>query len=177
MLAGFSRLASSIGGWFTRRTAEGTRNMSAWGFAIVAKPIAPCSTVVGETLTSLAPFAGGVVVPGGLVGGGVPGGLLAGGEVVAGAPGVGIACAVNVGGGGGAADPWPNCHVHAAVPCEPPGCITPTLPFTGDVLEPFAVAFVLGATGAETSMTGNPHSNASAAILPGVCGFPEMVTC
>ena len=91
--------------------------------------------------------------------------------------GVGMACAVNVGGGAGAADPWPNCHVHDAVACEPAGCIGPTLPFTGKVLEPVAVAFVLGGTGADTAMTGNAHSNASAAILPGVCGFPAMVSC
>jgi hypothetical protein len=142
----------------------------------------------GEAVTGGAAVAGGVV-PGGLPGAGdiaggvlataglLAGGLLAGGVVVAGLPGVGIACAIKVGGGAGAADPWPNCHVHEAVPCEPAGCIGPTLPFTSGVLEPVAVALVSGATGADTAMTGNAHSNASPEILPGACGTPFMVTC
>jgi hypothetical protein len=85
---------------------------------------------------------------------------------------VGIGGAVSVDGGGGAADPWPNCHVHDAVARDPAGCMGPTLPVTAGVLEPVTLV-LFGAT----SIAGNVHSNASAAIGPGFCGLPSIVSC
>ena len=98
-----------------------------------------------------------------------------------GTPGTGLVTiaggGITAGGGVGAAEPWPNCHVHEAEPCEPPGCINPTDPFTGELLDPLAVAFLPGASDADTSTTGNCHSYAGESILPGVSGLPEMICC
>jgi hypothetical protein len=55
---------------------------------------------------------------------------------------------------------------------EPAGCIGPTLPLTAGELDPAAVVLVDGA-----STSGNVHSNASAAMTPGVWGTPSIVTC
>jgi hypothetical protein len=52
----------------------------------------------------------------------------------------------------------------------------PTFPLTTGVLEPLAVAFGLPG-GRDTSTTGNDHSNASDAIVPGVWAFPSIVSC
>jgi hypothetical protein len=99
----------------------------------------------------------------------------AGGVVVLPAlPGEGVACAVTVGGGPGAAGPWLNCHVHDTVACVSAGCMKPTFPFTTGVLDPFAVAFSPG-FGRDTSTTGNVHSKASAPIFPGIRGFPSII--
>jgi hypothetical protein len=84
--------------------------------------------------------------------------------------------AATAGGGAGAADPWPNCQVHVAVPCVPAGCMSPTFPFTTGVLDPLATRGSPG-FGRDTSTTGNAHSDASAAMVPGFCGFPSMVSC
>jgi hypothetical protein len=89
---------------------------------------------------------------------------------------VGVACAATVGGGSGAAEPSPNFHEHDAVACVPAGCIKLTLPFTRGALDPFAMAFAPG-FGRDTSTTGKAHSNASAPIFPGICGFPSIVCC
>jgi len=43
--------------------------------------------------------------------------------VVATAAGLGMSRAAIVGGGAGASDPWPKCHVHEAVACVPAGCM------------------------------------------------------
>src|SRR5262249_38241203 len=90
--------------------------------------------------------------------------------------GVGVGCDATAGGGAGAADPWPNCHVQEAVACVPAGSINPRLPLTRGVLDPFATRGSPG-FGRDTSTTGKAHSNASAEIVPGLCGFPSMVSC
>jgi hypothetical protein len=54
--------------------------------------------------------------------------------------------------------------------------MTPTLPFTTGVLDPFATRVAFG-FGRDTTTSGNDHSNASAAIFPGVWGFPSMMSC
>jgi hypothetical protein len=84
------------------------------------------------------------------------------GDTPPGAGSVGTACAVNVGGGAGAAAPCPNCHVQDALPREPAGCMNPTLPFTGGALEPLRLVAV-----AAPSTTGNAHSKDSDATWPG----------
>jgi len=131
------------------------------------RPCVPATSTVGpDSVAVVGPFdvMAEPVVPGAVVNVlplvGAPGRY---GRALDVSGGVGVAGAVNAGGGAGAAGPWPNCHVHEAVPRDPAGCISPTLPFTTGALEPLRLVAV-----AAPSTTGNDHSKASDAICPGV---------
>ena len=62
-------------------------------------------------------------------------------------------------------------QVQVADPWDPPGCMGPTAPFVGFVLEPLMPLLALA-----TSAPGSAHSKASSEIGPGVWATSLMVT-